>query len=144
MTRRQIVRWAIGIGVLTSAGYGYFNYYGPVAIAAAKAKRAQEDVAVGQRLTHLVCADNIEALDDGRASAENVARAIIAKCGPLMPVRADCRDTECIQLMQRTNLLVETLSVGAARDDRARWAQDRADDAKAALVWAQTHETTVP
>lgn len=140
MTRAQIAGWTIWIGGwFAFAGYKVYEDHNPVVIAAAKARRAQEDRAVGQIFAQVGCAGDIKGRDDGKAPAETVAKAIIAKCGPFMPftnVSAVCRDTKCVQSLQRISLEVEIEDV---LEERYRRAQARADDAKAALERVQQH-----
>lgn len=140
MTRGQIAGWTIWIGgFLALLGYEYYEAHTPAVIAAVKAGHAQEGRVVGQILAQVGCASDIEDRDDGKTPAETVAKAIIAKCGPLMSVALQptgCSDTKCMQAVQRISLQVETEDVLEKRYKRV---QARADDAKAALERAQPH-----
>ena len=139
VTRGEIAGWTIWLGGwLALGGYSYYEAHDPAAIAKAKAHRAQDDRAVGRIFAQVGCAGDIERRDDGTAPAETVARAIFTKCGPFMPftnVSAVCRDTKCVQSLQRISLQVEIKDVLEKRYQRA---QARADDAKAALERAQS------
>lgn len=140
MTRAQIAGWTLWIGGwLALIGYEVYEDHDPAVIAKAKAQRVQEDRALGQEFAQVRCADNMRSADDGKMPAETVAKAIVAKCGPYMPfpnVSAVCRDTKCVQSLQRISLQVEVEDV---LEERYRRAQARADDAKATLEQAQPH-----
>ncbi len=140
MTRSQIAGWAIWIGGwLALIGYEVYQDHNPTVIAKAKARRAQEDREVGQTLARAGCTSDMEYRDDGKAPAETVAKAIIAKCGAVIqfPEGPPCStDTKCMQAMQRISLQAETRGLLEVRYERA---QARADDAKAALERAQPH-----
>ena len=140
MTRGEIAGWTLWIGGwLALPGYKYYEAQNPAVAAAAKAKRAQEDRAVGQIFAQVRCSGEIKGRDDGKAPAETVAKAIIAKCGPFMPLARgtpSCTDPKCKQSFRRISLQVETDSVLEERYERA---QARADYAKAALERAPPH-----
>ena len=137
MTRGQIAGWTIWIGVgFASIGYLYYEDHTPAAMAAAKAHRAQEDRAVDQTLARAGCTSDMEYRDDGKAPAETVAKAIIAKCGAVIQFPKGSCSASCMRDMPRIALKVETDNVLEVRYDRA---QARADDAKAALERTRWH-----
>jgi hypothetical protein len=137
VTRGQIAGWTIWIGGwLALIGYEVYEDRSPAVIAAAKAKRAQEDRAVGQTLARAGCSSDMEYRDDGKAPAETVAKAIIAKCGAVIQFPEGTCSATCMRDMPRIALQVETDNVLRVRYDRA---QARADDAKAALERTRPH-----
>ena len=137
MTRGQIAGWTLWIGGwLAVLGYEYHEAHDPSVIAKAKAKRAQEDRTVGQTLARAGCTSDMEYRDDGKAPAEIVAKAIIAKCGAVMQFPKGSCSPDCMRDMPRIALQVETQEVLEQRYNRA---QALAAAAKTDLERAQRH-----
>ncbi len=127
-TRAQIAGWTIYIGACAAgAGYiAYANYHAthdPAAIAEARAQQAAEGRAIAKMMAWADCNGDMEDRDDGKTPAETVAKAIIAKCGPVMPAAAGppcSTDPKCVQAEQQINLQAETEGVLEERYKRAQ------------------------
>lgn len=140
VTRGQIAGWVFWLGVATVSlgpvGYKYYQVHTPAGISEAQATQAGAAKQTHQLLARLACTSHL-APDDGTKPAETVARAIIAKCGPMVPAPEGppcSTDPKCMQGWQRLMLEAETKGV---LDERYQRAQAKADDAKAALERAE-------